>query len=221
MSTAAYRVRRFDHAPLPTAIWSRPPWNGAETLTLDYTMGDKPEHAPKVEARLGYSPESLHAIFRVEDRYVRAAAAEFQGPVWEDSCVEFFFTPGDDPALGYFNLEVNCGGTFLLRHQHIPRQQTFLKAEECTPIQIAHSLPRRIDPELADPVVWTVEYSLPWSLLGPYARVTPPAPGVQWRANFYKCADATTHPHWLTWAKVNRPKPDFHVPECFGVLQFE
>jgi hypothetical protein len=40
-------------------------------------------------------------------------------------------------------------------------------------------------------------------------------------ANFYKCADQTSHPHWLTWASVDYPQPKFHLPEFFGRLVFE
>ncbi|MDA0991466.1 MAG: carbohydrate-binding family 9-like protein, partial [Verrucomicrobia bacterium] len=47
-----------------------------------------------------------------------------------------------------------------------------------------------------------------------------PAPGVSWRSNLYKCGDATSHPHWLTWSPIDRPKPDFHVPDQFGTLTF-
>jgi hypothetical protein len=37
--------------------------------------------------------------------------SSYQGDVWTDSCVEFFFTPGPDLDDGYFNIEANCGGT--------------------------------------------------------------------------------------------------------------
>jgi hypothetical protein len=48
----------------------------------------------------------------------------------------------------------------------------------------------------------------------------PPAPGVRWRANFYKCAEHNSHPHWLMWAPIDFPKPNFHLPEFFGTLEF-
>lgn len=33
--------------------------------------------------------------------------------------------------------------------------------------------------------------------------------------------DNTSHPHWLTWAPVHSPRPDFHTPRSFGTLEFE
>ena len=88
-------------------------------------------------------------------------------------------------------------------------------------VQIAHSLPEVINPEISKSTTWVVEYRLPLKILGKYAPVTKPAPGVIWYANFYKCADGSSHPHWLTWSKVDQPDPDFHRPEYFGRLVFE
>jgi hypothetical protein len=34
------------------------------------------------------------------------------------------------------------------------------------------------------------------------------------------CADATSHPHWLSWSPANLSEPDFHRPEFFGTLVF-
>ncbi|MBF0230732.1 MAG: hypothetical protein HQK63_14285 [Desulfamplus sp.] len=59
------------------------------------------------------------------------------------------------------------------------------------------------------------------SLLRRYCKVIIPALNVEWRANFYKCADKTSHPHWLTWSPVDFPKPNFHIHESFGILKFE
>jgi hypothetical protein len=40
-------------------------------------------------------------------------------------------------------------------------------------------------------------------------------------ANFYKCGDDTTKRHYLSWNPVKTPKPDFHRPEYFGILNFQ
>ena len=79
--------------------------------------GEQPVHFPRVQAKLAYDAAALYVIFQVADRYVRATAENYQDQVCEDSCVEFFFTPGEDISHGYFNLEVNCGGTVLFHHQ--------------------------------------------------------------------------------------------------------
>jgi hypothetical protein len=142
--------------------------------------------------------------------------------VCTDSTVELFFVPGEDPEKGYFNLETNCGGTFLFRFQTIPRKNAVcVSPEHCASIKIAASMPRIVEPETAEPTTWTLEYRMPLAFLGKYRDVVRPGPGVVWRANVYKCADRTSHPHWLTWSKVDLPKPDFHVPRFFGAFRFE
>ncbi len=62
---------------------------------------------------------------------------------------------------------------------------------------------------------------LPVEILKKYASVEKPAPGVTWKANFYKCADKTSYPHWLTWNPVDHPSPNFHLPQYFGAIVFE
>ncbi len=74
---------------------------------------------------------------------------------------------------------------------------------------------------IVEPVTWTAAYKIPIALLEKYSQVAYPGHKVEWRVNFYKCADATSHPHWLTWSPVDLPEPDFHQPQSFGVLQFQ
>lgn len=219
-----YRVVRAAQ-PIPVdAAWDGDHWKQIEPLTLQNSMGERPEHFPQVQAKLAYDDESVFVIFRVDDRYVRAVAKQHQGAVWEDSCVEFFFTPGEDSTLGYFNLEMNCGGTMLLHYQRVPRQgMVRIAREDLARIDVAHSLPKIVDPEITEPTRWTVSYRLPVRIFGRYfpSEIARPAPGVVWRANFYKCGDATSHPHWLTWSPVEFERPDFHRPQSFGTLVFQ
>ena len=90
-------------------------------------------------------------------------------------------------------------------------------------IKVSHSLPRIVDPEITEPTQWTVAYRLPVAMFKKYfsAEFQQPAPGVTWRANLYKCADDSSHPHWLTWSPVIFERPDFHRPQSFGSLVFE
>jgi hypothetical protein len=41
------------------------------------------------------------------------------------------------------------------------------------------------------------------------------------RANFYKCADNTRIPHYVSWNPIEVASPDFHRPEFFGELLLE
>ena len=205
----------------PGGGWSGPRWRGVPSLTIDNAMGEPPVHRPRTQVKIAYDETALRVIFRVEDRYVRSRVTSYQGPVCTDSCVELFFTPGPDVAGGYFNIEANCGGALLFMHQKA-------RGVECVPLSeadgvalaLTHTLPAVVEPEIAEPTEWLIEYRVPYAVLSGYARVTTPAPGVRWRANLYKCADQSSHPHWLTWSPVDWPRPDFHRPEFFGTLAF-
>ena len=45
--------------------------------------------------------------------------------------------------------------------------------------------------------------------------------GMQMTANFYKCGDLLTKPHFLSWSPIDLEKPMFHCPEFFGRILFE
>lgn len=204
------------------ADWDKAAWKDVKPLAVEYYMGKEPEHQPKAQVKVAYDDEALYLIWKVEDNYVLAKRTKHGEDVWRDSCVEFFFTPGGDPAeRGYFNLESNATGVKLFG-PHIPgRPEEPFTADEFARMTTASSLKGPIDPERATPTTWTLEYKIPLSLLEKRAKVDKPAPGVTWRANFYKCADGSSHPHWLTWSPVHHPEPSFHLPQHFGIVEFE
>jgi hypothetical protein len=220
-SDSLHRISKARASVEACNLWDSPSWRSVAPLTLTHHMGERPSHRPLTRVKLQYDADFLHVIFRVEDRYVRCQVGDYQGDVCTDSCVEFFFTPGTDLGGGYFNLEANCGGTLLFTHRQ-GRDEDIVPVSEqdARRLEVAHTLPSRVDPEIAAPVAWEVSYRVPSRTLRAYAEVTPPAPGASWRANFYKCADLCSHPHWLTWAPVDWPYPDFHRKEFFGTLEF-
>ena len=216
------KVDRLD-APLTVDTdWNKAAWKQFRPERLDHFMGEQPAHFPDTRFKLGYDDEAVYAIFRVNDRYVRSTRTAYQQNVYKDSCVEFFFKPNNDRSENYFNLETNCCGAALFAFQSGPRQgETRIPADEFEALTLAHSLSGPIEDEITDPVSWTVEYRLPIDVLKTYCTVVPPAPGVVWKGNFYKIADESSHPHYLTWAPVGRPAPDFHQPRFFGTLEFQ
>ncbi|NKB67033.1 MAG: diguanylate cyclase [Candidatus Latescibacteria bacterium] len=220
-----YTVAAVDRLEPPAAQWERPQWERAQTLEVSHFPWEDSGHRPRTRARLLYDSHILGIIFQVEDRYIRAVAEKFQGNVCQDSCVEFFVAPlvGSN---AYFNFEVNCGGTMLVRRcvpqdERRPDWQTAaLTLEEGASIGMAHSLPRIVEPEMTEPTTWTLEYQVPFSLFTDYYPIDRPGPGTAWRGNFYKCGDLTSHPHWGSWAPVGTPRPNFHQPAFFQTILF-
>jgi hypothetical protein len=184
-------------------------------------MGETPEHFPKTRFKIMYGPDCMDILFHVEDRYVKAVSSQYQGPVYQDSCVEFFFSPNERVDSGYFNLEINCCGTALFEFHPAGTSDVIkITKSEFEKISVVSSEKTLIHNETAEPLSWIVAFRIPWRILETYTDVTVPAPGISWRGNFHKCADMTSHPHWLTWAPIDFPSPRFHLPQFFGVLSF-
>ncbi|MBN2376468.1 MAG: carbohydrate-binding family 9-like protein [Sedimentisphaerales bacterium] len=217
-----YEVQKLGSPIILDGNWKKEAWKNVPALEIKNYMGEKPEHLPRAQAKLLYDDNNLYVIFRIEDQYVRAVATEYHDSVCADSCAEFFFTPSPDISQGYFNIEINAGGTMLFNYQIKPHEAAVKVAStDCDQVEIFHSQPKIIEPEITEPTTWILEYCVPFSVIEKYAPFTKPCSGVIWKANFYKCADKTSHPHWITWSVVDRPQPDFHRPEFFGTLEYK
>lgn len=222
-----YTIHRAKEPPAFEGGWFEGAWADIQPLRVDCFHPASSKHRPKTEAKLLYDAEHLYVFFRVRDHYVRAVAEGLQGPVWKDSCAEAFLRPRAD--AGYFNFEMNCGGTLLLYYIRDPRRTpegfadfTPVAAEHTAGMRIYHSLPSRVDPEIREPVEWRLEYSIPLSLFEAYiGEAALPGQGSAegWRGNFYKCGDETSHPHWASWSPIGE-ELNFHCPEHFGILEF-
>lgn len=218
-----YEVRLARLRPELAGQWDGPAWAQAEPLQVACFRPESSAHHPATAARLLHDDEALYGIFLVHDHYVRCRFTHFQDPVWRDSCVEFFVQP--DGAGPYFNFEFACGGAFLAHCVTNPRRSggklagfTPLAESDASAVRVYHSLPARVEPEIGQPVTWLLEFAIPLALLAKYAEFSQPAAGRTWRANFYKCAEENSHPHWAAWAPVD--ELNFHLPRCFGTLRF-
>lgn len=202
-------------------------WALADDVLVERFHEKSSPHRPVTHVRLLHDDQALHVWFTVQDRYVRCVNDQLQSRVSQDSCVEAFIQPFG--ASGYLNFEVNCGGAMLLyfirdarrgADDRLFRDYDVLPVELLRTVSIRHSMPSRVDPEIAEPVSWQVELTIPAALFdhvspGAWSRRAKP-----WRANFFKCGDHTSHPHWASWADIG-PELRFHQPARFGWLQFE
>jgi len=218
-----YIVKSVEEPITIDGNWDKPEWEEVEAASIALHMGPEPEKfIPKTQVKLRYDKDNIYGIFKVEDKYVKCVVQEINGSVSSDSCVEFFFAPDTNSPLEYFNLEINCSGVPLFHYVTVPRKEfKVLKPEEIKQIEIAHTMPDKVDPEITAPVTWFIEFKVPLALLKEYREITNPAPGVTWKANFYKIAGQTSNPHYFTWNQVINSYPDFHLPKYFGKITFQ
>jgi hypothetical protein len=201
-----------------------PEWEGISILTINNFLPESSNHRPITEVKLLHDDRSIIVFFKVKDRYVRCTNTGHQPEVWNDSCVEWFAQPR--PDKGYFAFEINCGGNLHASYIEDPARQPDRSLKKSTPlpyelystIAIFHSLPSMVKPEISDPIEWSIELSVPVAVfehfLGPLGNIK----GQEWQANFNKCGDKTSHPHWATWNPV--AEKNFHRPQDFGKILF-
>ncbi len=219
-----YVLRKTKRAIDFSADWNSAFWKHAEILEIKHFRSESSSHRPKTFARLLYDNTGIHGIFKVCDRFVRSVRTRYGDTVWKDSCVEFFYQPKSDK--GYFNFEFNCGGTFLVHYITDPERvpggfKEFVRIPLALgrAVKVHSSMPPIVTPEISEPVDWTLQFFIPFSLLenfvGPLGKIK----GEQSQGNFFKCADECSHPHWAAWSRVDQF--NFHRPQCFGTLLFE
>ncbi len=195
-------------------------WNEAEEGSVDSYVWPLVEgYRPATHFRIRWDEDYVSLRYRVVEQYAKSIETRYGGAVWRDSCIEFFFSPG---TPGYFNLEVNGGGTYLFAYQTARDENRILvPAKDASQLKILTSLPALLEPEVESEIQWHAECHIPYSLLDSIAPIQRPAEGVEWKINVYKCAEANSHPHHGSWSPIGTPKPDYHQPLFFGTLRFE
>jgi hypothetical protein len=201
-------------------------WSRAGELRVARFHAQSSRHRPETRVRMLYDAAGLYLRFRVRDRYVRCTHTRYQSKVCCDSCVEFFVQPRD--GAGYLNFEFNAGGAMLVYYIEDPertatgfRRYTKLPRDVGGLVEICHSLPSLVEPELRKPVEWRLDVHIPFRVIEACIGHLGDVAGQVWRANFYKCGDQTSHPHWASWAPLRNGRLDFHQPQFFGTLRFE
>jgi len=162
------------------------------------------------------SNDALFIKYSVHGSMLRAIYTNDLDPVHEDSCVEFFCKiPGNE---FYMNFEFNCIGT-CNASKRIGRNENVIRftKSELARIERFSSLGRRVFNEMEGMFAWELTVKIPFDLMG----IDPEKLPEKITGNFYKCADGTDSPHFLSWNPIKTEKPDFHRPEYFGELSFQ
>jgi len=172
---------------------------------------------PEVSVEVKNDHEYLYLHYFVKGEQLRAVTTEDQGPVWEDSCVEFFCQVQGEKH--YMNFECNCIGA-MVGSRRLERDEDVqpLSKEEMAMIERKCSFPREAFEEKDGVFEWDVELAIPLKLI---FREKEPVFPQKLKANFYKCADKTKKPHYVSWQPIDLPTPNFHCPEFFKEITLE
>ncbi|PTN06284.1 carbohydrate-binding family 9-like protein [Mangrovibacterium marinum] len=177
---------------------------------------DEQSPKPDVQFKIAHNNEAILLQYQVRESELIARYSHNNEPVYKDSCVEFFvsFTGGKD----YYNLEFNSLGTCLGGYGPERQNRERLSADTLRQIKLQSTISRN-SAEQPDCIEWQLNILIPASVF----QHTPidTLAGLKADANFYKCGDELSQPHYLSWKKIDTPTPDFHQPPYFGKIEFE
>lgn len=172
----------------------------------------------KVSFSIGHDGLNIYLLYQVEEPQVRAVNTAFNAPVWEDSCVEFFFSPSGNNTY-YYNFEFNAIGTVLGGYGKDRHQREQLPDSVLTKVETSPSLGKEPIAGIWGEIQWDLQVKIPVEVL--VFNKIEDLSGLTGHGNFYKCGDKLENPHFLSWEPVRTPNPDFHLPVHFGQLSFQ
>ena len=173
-------------------------------------------YKPDVSFAIGYTDREILLKYYITEKWFKAEKTEPNQMVCEDSCVEFFVSPSDDGI--YYNLEFNGIGTCLMGSGTGRDNSSRADPEIINRIRRKSSVGEKVIEEKTGSFSWTITLAIPPDIFFHHDITT--LKGRVFRANFYKCGDKLSVPHYVTWNYVATEKPDYHRPEFFGLLKF-
>lgn len=173
-------------------------------------------YKPEVKFKIGHTGQTIALKFSVAESYIRAMETRTNGEVYKDSCVEFFIS---FDGLNYYNFEFNCIGTIHLAYGPGRQNRKHIDPKIVGKIIAKSTLGTKPFDEKNGDFVWELSVLIPVGCFqfDSIQNLT----GLEATANFYKCGDATSEPHFVTWNLIGTESPDYHRPEFFGKIRFE
>jgi hypothetical protein len=160
------------------------------------------------------SDTSLYIRYFVKGNSLKAVYENDNSPVYTDSCVEFFMKKAEESS--YMNFEFNCIGTCDAARRQSREVKRSLTPSEYASIRRYSTIERIPFDEKKGVHSWELVVAIPLQLMG----LDPASLPEMILGNFYKCADETDTPHYVSWNPILVPAPDFHRPEFFGQIYF-
>lgn len=186
-------------------------WNAVDNVC----WAENYPYAPDVKFRIAHTGDTIMINYKVKEKAVRAVAETDNGRVWEDSCCEFFISPARDDM--YYNIECNCAGKILFESGNTRHDRKRYPLSTVATIKRWSSLGNGVFEETPREEEWEMSLIIPAAMFEGVKDFT----GMKSNANFYKCGDKLTTPHFLSWNLVETETPDYHRPEYFGKIVFE
>ena len=173
-------------------------------------------YKPEVSFTIAHTGDSILLKYFVSEKSIRAVHYQDNSPVYEDSCVEFFFA--FDSNGEYYNLEFNCAGTCLFGFGKNASDRRLIDGDDIRKIRRLATIKSNLNGK-SSAISWQLATVIPVEALI-YNKMKS-LKNMNCRVNFYKCGDKLPEPHFLSWQDMKTSTPDFHLTRFFGDACFE
>ena len=188
-------------------------WDNAKPVHITrYWSGEEAPIGRAVEARVLWSSKALHIRFvcnQAEPLIVSATpqmATKTMG-LWDRDVCEIFIAPDRNVVERYLEFEAAPTGEWLDVAIHwMPEKRESDWEFHSHMTTAAHLEKERV----------TIAMRIPWN-----HWIHEPQTGERWRVNLFRCVGSDPGRGYLAWQPTRTPKPNFHVPQVFGWLEFK
>ena len=164
--------------------------NKAQREYIDVINWEEYPYKPIVAFDIARTDENLYIRYFVKGNSLKAVHSSDGSPVY------------------------NCIGTCDAARRQSRDIKRSLNTDEYTSIRRYSSIENKPFSEKTGVFSWELVVSIPFRLMG----LDPENLPEKILGNFYKCADDTEYPHFVSWNPIDLPTPDFHRPEFFGEI---
>jgi alpha-galactosidase len=168
--------------------------------------GENPDPERETCARLLWSPD--HLFIRFECRYrglfVYEGGNSRRDKLWLRDVAEVFLRPVVSESVHYREFEISPNGDWLDLDISPGEKRILLCDLKCRVM---------VDPRSR---IWTAEMAIPMDCL-----ISSFDPRTFWRLNLFRIEGDDPKRFYSAWRPTFTPQPNFHVPDAFGILQFQ
>jgi predicted metalloprotease with PDZ domain len=209
--------------------WESAPWTDE---FVDIEGDARPRPRFRTRAKMLWDDTYFYVGALLEEPHVWGTLTKHDSIIFQDNDFEIFIDPDGDNHE-YYEIELNALNTewdlFLRRPYRDggPALNEWEIPGLKTAVHVDGTINRPTDRDAS----WSVEFAIPWKVLGEFARrPAPPCAGDQWRVNFsrvewqHELVDGgyrkVPHSREDNWVWSPQGVIDMHRPERWGFVQF-
>ncbi len=186
-------------------------FTNAPKAHLDIWRWGKSFYAPVTYGQIVFREgDGFYVRMECEETDPRAVNTEFNGPIYEDSCMEFFAQYKHGISKKYVNIEMNANGAFLCYFCNSINDNVTIDT-------VTENIPTC--ESFKTDTIWGVNLYVPLAMLDDIYGGDTLTLGDTIMMNFYKCGNKCDPPHYGMWNDVPLEKANFHVPQYFAEVE--